>query len=78
MVVQITGNTELCSILTEKSRKMLKIEKGDTVWAVFNATTVFHAIDLLGTSQCFPGFKAYGVQGHRGEAQTEGILLIPA
>jgi molybdate transport system regulatory protein len=40
VVVQITGNTELCSILTEKSRKMLKIEKGDTVWAVFNATTV--------------------------------------
>jgi len=40
VVVQITGNTELCSILTEKSRKMLKIEKGVTVWAVFNATTV--------------------------------------
>jgi len=40
VVVQITGNTELCSILTEKSRKMLKIEKGDTVWAVFNATTL--------------------------------------
>jgi molybdate transport system regulatory protein len=40
VVVQITDNTELCSILTEKSRKMLRIEKGDTVWAVFNATTV--------------------------------------
>lgn len=40
VVVQITDNTELCSILTEKSRRMLKIEKGETVWAVFNATTV--------------------------------------
>ena len=40
VVVQITGNTELCSILTEKSRKILKLEKGDPVWAVFNAATV--------------------------------------
>jgi len=40
VVVRITDSTELCSILTEKSRRMLKIEKGETVWAVFNATTV--------------------------------------
>jgi molybdate transport system regulatory protein len=44
VVVRITDNTELCSILTEKSRRMLKIEPGETVWAVFNATmVVIHA-----------------------------------
>jgi len=40
VVVRITDNTELCSILTEKSRRMLNIEIGETVWAVFNAATV--------------------------------------
>jgi molybdate transport system regulatory protein len=40
VVVRITDNTELCSILTEKSRRMLNIELGETVWAVFNAATV--------------------------------------
>lgn len=38
IVVQISESTELCSILTEKSRQFLEIKKGDTVWAVFNAT----------------------------------------
>jgi molybdate transport system regulatory protein len=45
VVIQISSRTELCSILTEQSRKMLKIEKGDTVWAVFNATTVVIHVD---------------------------------
>jgi molybdate transport system regulatory protein len=45
VVVQISGSTELCSVLTEKSRKMLKIKRGDTVWAVFNATTVVIHVD---------------------------------
>jgi molybdate transport system regulatory protein len=40
IVVQISGNTELCTVLTETSRKILKLEKGDTVWAVFNASAV--------------------------------------
>jgi molybdate transport system regulatory protein len=45
VVVQISSSTELCSILTEHSRKMLKIEKGDTVWAVFNASSVVIKVD---------------------------------
>jgi len=43
VVVQISESTELCAILTEKSRQSLLVEKGDAVWAVFNATmTVIH------------------------------------
>lgn len=43
VVVRISGSTELCSILTEKSRQFLGIEEGDTLWAVFNAAmTVIH------------------------------------
>jgi molybdate transport system regulatory protein len=45
VVVQISDSTELCSILTEKSRKMLRIEKGDTVWAVFNAAVAVIHVD---------------------------------
>jgi len=45
VVVQISRNTELCSILAEESRKMLKIGKGDTVWAVFNAAMVVIHVD---------------------------------
>jgi molybdate transport system regulatory protein len=40
VVVKISDSTELCSILTEKSRQRLKIKEGDTVWAVFNAASV--------------------------------------
>jgi molybdate transport system regulatory protein len=40
VVVQISDNTELCSILTEKSRMELGIRVGDTVWAIFNASSV--------------------------------------
>ena len=40
VVVRITERTELCSILTDRSRKMLKIKEGDTVWAIFSAATV--------------------------------------
>jgi molybdate transport system regulatory protein len=43
VVVQISKSTELCSILTEKSRKMMGVEPSDSVWAVFNAAmTVIH------------------------------------
>jgi molybdate transport system regulatory protein len=45
VVVRISENTELCSILTEKSRKDLQIEEGDTVWAVFNAASVVINVD---------------------------------
>ncbi len=45
VVVQISGSIELCSLLTEQRRRMLKIEKGDAVWAVFNATMVVIHMD---------------------------------
>jgi molybdate transport system regulatory protein len=45
VVVQISDSTELCSILTEKRRKSLKIKKGDTVWAVFNAAMAVIHVD---------------------------------
>jgi molybdate transport system regulatory protein len=45
VVVQISEHTELCSILTEKSRTDLKIMEGDTVWAVFNAFSVVINVD---------------------------------
>lgn len=40
IVVQISGNIELCAVLTEKSRKFLELNKGDEVWAAFNASSV--------------------------------------
>jgi molybdate transport system regulatory protein len=40
IVVRISEGTELCSILTERSRQKLQIKEGDTVWAVFNAASV--------------------------------------
>jgi molybdate transport system regulatory protein len=40
IVVRIPDGTELCSIVTEKSRRMLGIKKNDIVWAAFNAYTV--------------------------------------
>ncbi len=40
VVVKISERTELCSVLTEKSRRELRIREGDVVWAVFNAAAV--------------------------------------
>ena len=45
VVVKISETSELCSILTEKSRQSLKIEKGDAIWAVFNATMAVIHVD---------------------------------
>ena len=43
VVVKISDSTELCAVLTEKSRRMLSIANGDRVWAVFNAAmTIIH------------------------------------
>jgi molybdate transport system regulatory protein len=43
VVVRISDRTELCSILTAKSRDAMQIQKEDSVWAVFNAAqTVIH------------------------------------
>jgi molybdate transport system regulatory protein len=45
IVVRISDTTELCSILTEKSRHHLRIKEGDTVWAVFSAAAVVLHVD---------------------------------
>ena len=45
VVVRISDTTELCSVLTEKSRRALRIKEGDTVWAVFNAASVVLHVD---------------------------------
>jgi molybdate transport system regulatory protein len=45
IVMRISETTELCSILTEKSRKDLQIEEGDSVWAMFNAASVVINVD---------------------------------
>lgn len=43
VIVKISDRTELCSVLTEKSRASMGLEKGDPVWVVFNAAmTVIH------------------------------------
>jgi molybdate transport system regulatory protein len=44
VVVGVSDGTELCSIITEQSRKRLDIHVNDTVWAAFNAfAVVLHA-----------------------------------
>jgi len=45
VVVRISDRTELCTILTEYSRKSLKIVKGDPVWAVFTAAMAVIHLD---------------------------------
>jgi molybdate transport system regulatory protein len=45
VVVQISVRTELCSVITEKRRASLQLEKGDAVWAVFNASTAVIHLD---------------------------------
>lgn len=45
IVVRIADGTELCSIVTEKSRRMLGIKENDIVWAAFNAYAVVIHVD---------------------------------
>ena len=40
IVVRIADGTELCSIVTEKSRRMLDIRENDVLWAAFSASAV--------------------------------------
>lgn len=40
IVVRIDDGTELCSIVTDMSRRVLNLGKEDIVWAVFNAAAV--------------------------------------
>jgi molybdate transport system regulatory protein len=40
IVVRIADGTELCSVVTEKSRRMLDIKENDILWAAFSASAV--------------------------------------
>ncbi len=44
-VVRISGQTELCSIVTTESSRSLRLKKGDSVWALFNSFAVVLRID---------------------------------
>jgi molybdate transport system regulatory protein len=44
VVVRISDGTELCSVITEESRKRLDIQENDALWVAFNAfSVVLHA-----------------------------------
>lgn len=44
VVVRIADGTELCSILTEKSRRLMDIRENDVLWAAFSAfAVIIHA-----------------------------------
>lgn len=45
VVVGISDGTELCSIITEQSKKRLDIKVNDTVWAAFNSFAVVLHVD---------------------------------
>lgn len=45
VVVQIPDGTELCSIITEESKKRLDIRENDTLWVAFNAFAVVLHVD---------------------------------
>jgi len=45
VVVQISDSMDLCSIITEESRKLLGIHENDTVWIAFNAFAVVVHVD---------------------------------
>jgi molybdate transport system regulatory protein len=44
-IVRIQGGTELCSLVTEESRRRLGLKEQDKVWAVFNSFSVILRVD---------------------------------
>lgn len=44
-IVRIQDGTELCSLVTEKSRRKLNIKQGDNVWVMFNCFAVVLHVD---------------------------------
>jgi molybdate transport system regulatory protein len=44
-IVRIHDGTELCSLVTEKSRRKLDIKKNDEVWVMFNSFAVILHVD---------------------------------
>jgi molybdate transport system regulatory protein len=45
VVVRIPGNTELCSVVTEESRKRLDLKENDPLWVAFSAFAVVLHVD---------------------------------
>jgi molybdate transport system regulatory protein len=45
VVVRISDGTELCSVITEESKKKLDIQENDTLWVAFNAFAVVLHVD---------------------------------
>ena len=45
IVIQLFDDTELCAIITEKSRRQLRIEEHDQLWAYFDAFAVVLHVD---------------------------------
>ncbi len=45
VVVRIADGTELCSVVTEESRRRLDIQKNDGLWVTFNAFAVVLHVD---------------------------------
>jgi len=44
-IVRIQDGTELCSLVTEESRRRLHVEKNDRVWVLFNSFAVILHVD---------------------------------
>jgi len=44
-IVRVLDGTELCSLVTEKSRRKLNIKQGDNVWVMFNSFAVVLHVD---------------------------------
>ncbi|MBI5570845.1 MAG: TOBE domain-containing protein [Desulfomonile tiedjei] len=44
-IVRIQDGTELCSLVTEESRRKLNVEKNDRVWVLFNSFAVILHVD---------------------------------
>ncbi len=44
-IVSLPDGTELCSVVTEESRRRLGLKKGDTAWALFNSFSIILNVD---------------------------------
>jgi molybdate transport system regulatory protein len=45
VVVRIPDGTELCSVITEESKKRLDLKENDPLWVAFNAFAVVLHVD---------------------------------
>ncbi|MBU4388930.1 MAG: TOBE domain-containing protein, partial [Proteobacteria bacterium] len=44
-IVSLPDGTELCSLVTEESRKRLGLKEGDTAWVLFNSFSIILNVD---------------------------------